>query len=55
MSSLDTFVKFDVSSVNFFQFMTAGMVENDARPFLDRVRVYPQLCTFRMLVGGVRH
>jgi hypothetical protein len=35
MSSLDTPVKFDVSSVGLFQLMTAGMLENNARPFLD--------------------
>ena len=30
MSSLDTFVEFDVSSVEPFQLMTAGMLENNA-------------------------
>ena len=31
MTSFDTFVKFDVSSVGLFQFMTAGKLENNAR------------------------
>jgi hypothetical protein len=34
MSRLDTFVKFDVSSVGLFQLMTAGMLENNAWSFL---------------------
>jgi hypothetical protein len=40
MSSLDTFVEFEVSFVGLFQLMTAGMLENNAWPFLHGFRIY---------------
>ena|SRR5215831_18547951 len=40
MSSLDTFVKFDVSSVGLCQFMTARMLEKYARSFLHRISIH---------------
>ncbi len=50
MSSLYTSVRFDVSSVDLFQFMTARMLEYNTRSFLDGKCVDPQLCALCMLV-----
>ena len=46
MSRLDTFVEFDVSSVDLFQFMTAGMMKYDTRTFLYGKSVHIELLTF---------